>query len=621
MLVSVARRGCPTRLTRPGVCSRRALVAIASLLLFLGLAATAVGQAEEPGPVYDGDGRLIETPFVPSPADERLDSETATDLALAFQKVREWLDRYPADDLVTQATFESDRRRWTVKVWAGEEAGQIALVRVLDATGEVTDAWTGPQVSWTMARGLDGAFGRKLNDPALWFGFCALFLIGLVDLRRPWSLHNLDLLVLLSFTASLWFFNRGEIFTSVPLVYPPLVYLLVRMLWAACRGRPAGGAWRVRWPTWLLIGVAALTIGFRVGLNVEQSNVIDVGYAGVIGAHRIVAEGRSPYGNFPLREGEECGEPDSEGVVRDRIQDNGRCESSNSRGDTYGPITYLAYVPGYLTLGWSGIWDDLPAAHFTALVADLLVIMGLILVGWRYGRARLAAILVFAWAAFPFTQYVSNTNANDALVPGLLVLGFWAGTSAPARGLLAGLAAWTKFAPLVVAPLWLAFPHALSLRRLRSPLLFVAGFLCASVLALWVLLLDPDVGSAARSFWNRTVGWQLGRSSPFSLWDWGRYGYPDLGAVQSALKALVIVGALATAFVPRYRSITTLAALTAALLIAFELTLTHWFYLYIVWFLPFVFFVLFMGPHQDEGSGPRSDLAVEGSSDHRAGPG
>jgi len=35
-----------------------------------------------------------------------------------------------------------------------------------------------------------------------------------------------------------------------------------------------------------------------------------------------------------------------------------------------------------------------------------------------------------------------------------------------------------------------------------------------------------------------------------------------------------------------------LAALTAALLLGFELVLTHWFYLYIPWFFPFVAFAV-----------------------------
>jgi hypothetical protein len=37
------------------------------------------------------------------------------------------------------------------------------------------------------------------------------------------------------------------------------------------------------------------------------------------------------------------------------------------------------------------------------------------------------------------------------------------------------------------------------------------------------------------------------------------------------------------------------AALGAAVLIALEAGLTHWFYLYIVWFLPFVLLALFDG--------------------------
>ena len=541
---------------------------------------------------------------MPAAGATALDEERAIELALAEPKVGDWVARFPQEDLVTQAQYMSERGQWQVKAWAGDSAGQIALVEVRDSTGEIIEAWTGPQVNWTMARGRDGAFGRKINDPAIWFGLCALFLIGLLDFRRLRSVRNLDLLVLVSFSASLWFFNRGEIFTSVPLVYPPLVYLLVRMLWVARRRGADGAARRVLWPTWLLIGLATLTIGFRVGLNLESSNVIDVGYASVIGAHRIVEEGRSPYGHFPVREGEECGEPDATGTVRDRVQDNGRCESSNERGDTYGPVTYLAYAPGYLALGWSGKWDSLPAAHFTSMIVDLLAISGLIMIGWRYGRARLAAILAFAWAAFPFTQYVSNTNANDALVPALLILGFWAATSAPARGLFVGLASWTKFAPLVVAPLWLGFPRAVSLRRPRRPALFLGGFLAATLLGFWVLLLEPSFGSAVRTFWERTLDWQLGRGSPFSLWNWGRYNYLDLGALQRALQVLVVIGAVVAAFVPRRRSLVTLAALTAALLIALELTMTHWFYLYIIWFFPFVLLALFLDARPSDESDP-----------------
>ena len=47
--------------------------------------------------------------------------------------------------------------------------------------------------------------------------------------------------MLLAFGASHVFFNRGEIGVSVPLVYPVLLYLLVRMLLAGFRPRERRG--------------------------------------------------------------------------------------------------------------------------------------------------------------------------------------------------------------------------------------------------------------------------------------------------------------------------------------------------------------------------------------------
>jgi hypothetical protein len=139
----------------------------------------------------------------------------------------------------------------------------------------------------------------------------------------------------------------------------------------------------------------------------------------------------------------------------------------------------------------------------------------------------------------------------------------------------------------VVAPLWLTYRG--------SKLAFAAGFGVASAAALSVLLLEPSLVDAARTFVERTVGWQLGRESPFSIWDWGQYhaaGIPDLRLVQLPLIAIVLVGAMVAAFYPRHRSPLQLAALTAALLIGFELVLTHWSYLYLPWFFPFAAFAV-----------------------------
>jgi hypothetical protein len=517
-------------------------------------------------------------------------SESQAEKAFVEQpKVAHWLARYPRKGRVVDAERERDRDDWLVHVWSGA-AGEIATGRVAQ-DGTVTEAWTGPQVAWSMARGYPGTFGGKtINSLPVWLGFSLAFLVGLVDWRRLRSIRNLDVLVLLSFTASLEFFRDGNIFTSVPLAYPPLVYLLVRTVWIGARDRAPGG--RTVWPVWLLAAATVFILGFRVGLDVESSQIVDVGYSGVIGAHRI-EHGQAPYGHFPVSDPKlkPCGPKNADGDYEDRVQTNGRCESANPNGDTYGPVAYFAYLPGLWAFGWNGTNDDLDAAKATAILFDLLCMLGLLLVGRRYGGAPLAATLTFAWAAYPFTQYVLNSNTNDAIAPAFLIWGFWLAGSAWARGAFCALGGWVKFFALPLAPLWLSYPR----RKLRPQLAFLAGFALATLAAFSVLGLEADPVHAARVFWDRTLGWQLDRPSPFSLWDWGQYhaaGIPDLALVRRVLQVALVLGAVAVYFVPRRKSPLQLAALTAALIVGVQLVVTHWFYFYIPWFFPFAAFAL-----------------------------
>ena len=576
-------RGVQHRIATWSFALKGALVALAAFAAFsLALPSSAAGQDEL----------------------ARLSEDEAVELALDHPKVEAWLGRYPPDP-TTDGDFRAETRSWLVKAWSGD-AGQVAQAVVEDTTGRVTEAWTGPQVAWKMARGREGAFGGKtLLRPYVWLAFCLVFLVGLADLRRPLSTRNLDVLALLAFTASLAFFDRGEVFRSVPLVYPVLAYLLARGLWVGFgrRGTPLASVW----PTWVLAAAAVFLLGFRVGLNLEAPRgVIDVGLAGVVGANRIL-DGEAPYGNMPQRgDLEPCGPKDAEGQVRERIQTNGRCEAGIERGDTYGPVSYLAYVPAVAVFRWSGKWDSLPAAHATSIAFDLLAVLALALVGLRFGGRRLATLLAFAWASYPFTAYTLNANTNDAIMPALLLAGFWLVTSDWARGASVALAGWTKFGALLVAPLWATYP-AFELRRV---LRFTAAFLAATALAFSILLLEPSLWEAARTFWERTIGFQSGRDSPFSVWGWGQYharGIPDLGFLQPVVVALAVALAVLVAVVPRCKTPLQLAALTAAVLMAFQLTLTHWFYLYLPWVAPFVFLWLLLPERGDQDTGTRSD--------------
>jgi uncharacterized membrane protein len=459
--------------------------------------------------------------------------------------------------------------RWQVSWFDGDH--EVAQARLDDSLGVVLEAWTGHQVAWTMARGYEGAFGRKLNAPYVWIPLCLLFLAPFVDPRRPFRLLHLDLAVLLAFGISHVFFNRGEIGVSVPLVYPVLLYLLLRLLWVGFRPREREQRLVPLLPiSWLALAIVFL-VAFRVGLNVVDSNVIDVGYAGVIGGDRI-ADGRGLYGP---------------GFAEDV-----------GRGDTYGPVTYLAYVPFEQAIPWSGAWDDLPAAHGAAIAFDLLTLAGLILLGVRLRAGRegreLGIALGYAWAAFPYAAFALQTNSNDTLVGLFTVAAMLAltlaparhGLSAAARGAAVGLGAAAKFAPLVLAPL-LATAGTEPARRgwIRSVLVFTGAL--AAVLAAAFLPFMPDGGP--REIYDRTVGYQASRGSPFSVWGQIDSGETFRGALSVAAAGL----ALLVAFVPRRKDPLQVAALGAAVLIAVQLATSHWFYLYVVWFAPLALVALF----------------------------
>jgi hypothetical protein len=439
---------------------------------------------------------------------------------------------------------------WEIAYFADDE--QVALAVVDPDTALVRESWTGYQVAWRMARGYSGAFGHKLNAPYVFLPLCAIFLLGLVDWRRLRRIANLDLLALLAFGASHFFFNRAEVGVSVPLQYVPLLYLFARGLWIGTRRR--GEGIRSVWPaTWLLVA-ALFLIGFRVGLNVADSGAIDVGYASVVGADRIT-HGEPIYDNFP---------------------------ADVSQGDTYGPLNYLAYVPFELIWPWSGSWDDLPAAHGAAVFFDLATFALLILLGRRLrpGPAgnKLAATLAFAWAAYPYTAFALLSNSNDTLVAMLLVATLLALARPAARGVMAALATLAKFAPAALVPMLATYGG----KRSR----FAFGFMLVAAAALLWPAIDPGLSTV----YDRTAAYQAARDSPFSIWG----QVPSLEPLRIALMALVGALALLFAFRPEEKKLYQVAALGAALLIGVQLTMQHWFYLYIVWFYPLL--LVAMGP-------------------------
>ena len=528
---------------------------------------------------------LLAAPAAAQPQ-PRISQSKAIEIAKLDPKAVAEAEKHP--NLSPSASRNSSTGLWEVGFFTGDN--EVAQVVVDPNTGKVVESWTGYQVAWRMARGYPGAFGRMINAPYIWLPLCAIFVLGLLDWRRPFRLAHLDLLVIVAaFGLSHYFFNRGNIGLSVPLAYPPLLYLLGRALWLGFRRRSGIGL-RPSLPITVLAVATVLLVAGRVVLNVADSNVIDVGYSGVIGADRI-ADKEPIYGNFP---------------------------DDDQSGDTYGPVAYYAYVPFEQAFPWSGTWDDLPAAHAASIFFDLATIAGLFLIGRRIRRGRrgteLGILLSFGWAACPYTAYVLESNTNDALVSLTLVAALLCLTSPIPRGITLALSGVTKFAPLALGPLFATYgateggPHGFLRRYAKVVVPFGIAFAVTVLVVSFQALQDPGLST----FWHRTLGEQGGRDSPFSIWGQDH----SLGWLQAVVKASVVGIALLVAFRPRRRDHVTVAALGAAVLIGMELTVDHWFYLYIPWFLPFLLVamlasgVVALGDREEDLVDPASEPVV-----------
>ena len=462
---------------------------------------------------------------------------------------------------------------WEVSLYSkGKVPKQVALAKV-DGAGQVTEVWSGFQVAWSMARGYPGAFGRSINSPWIWIPLCIAFLLPFFDWRKPLRWLHFDLLALVGFSASLAFFNAAELGISVPISSALLAWLVIRLLAIGLRPDARPPPLRLMLPWRWLVVIGLFLVGLRVGLNIVDGNVIDVGYAGVIGADKF-SHGRQLYGAFPF---------------------------DNGSGDTYGPLLYLLYVPFEWIWPWQGTWDDLAAAHAVAGVFDLLCAALLFLIGRKLRDNVLGVVLAYAWLAFPFSVYVTNSGSNDAIPAAFVLAAIWLHRQPLARGGLSIAAGLTKFAPLALLPLFAGdglWDRDLAGKvRLRKLALFILGVLV--VAGATALIFAPT--TSPKDFWDHTLAYQFGRDAPFSVW--GLYG-GGWRTAQHFVQGATILLALAVFFVPRRGNTITLAALAAAIMAAVQLSATYWFYLYLAWLVPMAL-IAFLGRPALTGLLPR----------------
>jgi Glycosyltransferase family 87 len=448
---------------------------------------------------------------------------------------------------------------------------RVIADQIIGAKGQIGATYTGPLILGIYGR---GHYGQIFDSPILLAAFTLMFLAPLLFLRRRSWLDRFDIAALLTFGVSYLLFDNGHLEPAVWMFYPPLIYLLVRMLLRGYRPRRVAGTVDCRLPTAVLVvGLIALMVA-RIVIALQPAGVIDVGTASALGAYKLL-HGQSLY-YFSL-----------------------------GHGDTYGPIAYLAYVP--FELLFPGNWGYLPAARAATITFDLLTIAGLIVLGWRLrsGREgwRLGLLLAWLWAACPCSLLGMEKSTNDGLVALLVVLVMLVLESPIKRGVLVGLGAASKFFPAILLPLVAVGRGDADEKTIRKVL---AGFVVAAGASI-ALFLPPG---GVKEFWDHTIGFQLTRSDIFSIWAL----HPALAPIKVALEAGAVILAVAVAFRPRgRRTPAQVAALAAAVIIAVQLPALHWFYLYIVWFLPLVLIaVLGAGvPDTDEPPAIERSVPVE----------
>src|SRR3954447_9342498 len=328
--------------------------------------------------------------------------------------------------------------------------------------GGLYEVTTGIDVGWPLLKGYSGVLGRALNRPYIWLPLCLIFFLPFFDPRRPFRLLHLDLLVLLAFGVSHFYFNRGRPDISVPLVYPVLAYLVVRLLTATLRPRHRDGPLVPVLPTWAVTALLALLIAGRIAFGIAGSGTFDISFAGVVGADRIF-------------HGEEL------------YTDN------EFHPDTYGPVNYLAYVPFERVFPYHPGAGKLKAAIAATLAFDLLVLLGLFVLGRRMipgpAGTRLGLAFALAWAAYPYTWLLIASNTNDALFPLFVIWALVAINSTVARGALLGLGTMAKFAPAILLP---AFGRGLGPFRFKGAVVYTAVVLVVAAAVLIPVL--PDGG-------------------------------------------------------------------------------------------------------------------------------
>ncbi|MHB8690860.1 MAG: glycosyltransferase 87 family protein [Solirubrobacteraceae bacterium] len=485
-----------------------------------------------------------------------------------------------------------DSHEVRVSLFAG---GRIVAQDVIDARGHVSDSADFTNVAVP--------YGDWIAyQPAVLVLLSALF--ALVCGVSPWRrLRNLDVAAALSLSIPVVLFQRRYVDLSVLSALPSMIYLMVRcgrlgfgpgrapvstaatstpLLQVVLRGWDV--ARRVR-----LLRIVLLALGLAfVMVGVSSPVPVDVAYAVMEGATKLLG-GVLPYGHLP-------------GDV--------------VHGDTYPLLSYALYTPLAAVHPVHSLWDSVDIVLGATVVAALGAAWATFraLAGGRamgdgtrptrtlqaQERGLRGALMLLA---FPPVLITVSTGTTDVPLAAMLAAAVLVYRRPAISGALLATAGWFKLAPFALVPVWLAGRRGTSLR------LSIAAMIAVSLPVL-VLLLALG-GSGGPGAMVHAIEFQFSRGSPQSVW-----AALSLTGLQPIAEACVL-GLIAGAVVRLRRdpaladSRPRIAAISACILLALQLSANYWAFLYLVWVVPLLAMALL-------GDEPTTEAAVPAPSQRSA---
>jgi hypothetical protein len=360
--------------------------------------------------------------------------------------------------------------------------------------------------------------------------------------------------VLAALGLTIWTVNQRLFAVTMILGVGLMAYLAARCLRVA--SRPAvdqGGQFLLDLnsggPALLRLIVGAFAV-LAVMATIPGGQVGDVSQASMSGATEILG-GTIPYGHI------------MDGIVH---------------GDTYPIFAYVLYAPAALIWPVHDLFDNLDGGLWIAAIAMLAAAFALFKSARDAEDEALGLRHAAAWLVFPPMLVTASAGSNDLPTAALLA---WAIATFAYAGRTSGwlsAAAWAKVVPVFILPLWLARFRGAELKRA------LIGPVVLTVAMLGLLLALGGTDGVHKMV--EAIAFQSDRGSQLSFWV--VTGTPALQIVVQALGfALAAAAAVAVwRSTELGESLIRVCAVSAAVLLTFEIGASYWSYAYLPWVYP-----------------------------------